>query len=130
MMFGSSGHVKRPRGGVANYIRCAKTKGGPNVHIKSIVNTDHVKAEASSPHAFVYHDGYYAVSTDFQQIDGPFNDPATWTGWHVRHYAIKSIEDFERKMKRGAGDASTKAMSFFEDTDAYAQDVCLPLVFR
>jgi hypothetical protein len=130
-MFGSSGHVKRPRGGVANYIYCNKGSDFPdNKHIKSIVNTDHVQGRGADPHHFEYHEGYYAVNTDSKRVDGPFNERPTWTGWHLRHYAIKSKEEYELKMKRGAGDGTTKPAFWFDYIDDHTKDVCLPLVFR
>eukprot|EP00953_Heterococcus_sp_UTEX-ZZ885_P038475 19740-Heterococcus_DN1.PRE.4 len=127
-MFGSSGHVKRPRGGVANYIYCNKSPDFiDNKHIKSIVNTDYVKGRSGDPHHFEYHDGYSAVNADFKPIVGPFNEPPTWTGWHLRHYVTKSREDYERKMKRGAGDGMIKPPAWFDYIQDNTKDVCLPL---
>jgi hypothetical protein len=131
IMFGSSGHVKRPRGGVANYIKCSKSPDFEiNKHIKSIVNTDHVQGQTGAPHHFLYHEGHFAVNTDFQRVDGPFNQPPTWTGWHINHYVTKSKEEYELKMKRGSGDGGARSSDFFESIDESTQDVCLPLVFR
>jgi hypothetical protein len=45
-MFGSSGHVKRLKGGVANYIYCSKSPDfADNKHLKAIVSTEQVQGK-------------------------------------------------------------------------------------
>jgi hypothetical protein len=94
----------RPKGGVGdNYTKCTNASFADNKHVKSIVNTNYVLPHAWSPHAFVYKKGYNAVNTDKQTVIGPFNIPPTYTGWHVNHYVIKSLEDYKAKRARGGG---------------------------
>jgi len=42
----------------------------------------------------------------------------------VYHYVIKSRQEYEEKMLRGAGDRSHKDVAFFEDVEAAAVDEC------
>jgi hypothetical protein len=67
-VFGSSGHVARPAGGVLrNYHACSR-----NHHVKSIVNTAHVE-DVLSAHHFKFKKDFFAVDTNYRRIDGAFN---------------------------------------------------------
>lgn len=103
-MFGSSGHQKRPEGGVLkNYNKC-----GSNIHIKTIANTDYVDRCASSVHEFYYRDRYFTVLTNHTKIKGCYNyGPPQYDVMYLNHYNVKSWEDFLRKVARGKANRNT-----------------------
>lgn len=71
MMFGSSGHVIKPKGGViSNYFQCFQYD-----HIKSIVNTNYVIKPNGEPHSFQYSHGKFAVDIDFMKTSSFVNKP-------------------------------------------------------
>ncbi len=128
-LFGSSGHVKRPSGGVLpNYHLCC-----PNIHIKSIVNTQFTIKTGSNPHMFVYEPGYFAVDTALHPVFGPFNIntslPApqyVYDIMYINHYNLKSEEDFKRKSARGrkCDDPAPFHTTYFRDVNAAATNIC------
>ena len=79
----------------------------------------------------MYKKGYNAVNTDFQTVIGPFNKPPTYTGWHVNHYVIKSLEDYKAKRARGGGNDPNlkKARGTITDMMWFCQSVIF-LIFR
>ena len=106
MVFGTSGHVTRPAGGVLqNYYRCHQHR-----LVKSIVNTRFVKDIGSDPHHFMYSSGYFAVDVNFTKVplyanpqDGPIPQYLFDT-IYINHYELKSREDYLLKMNRGRAD--------------------------
>jgi len=152
MLFGSSGHVHRPIGGVlASYRECTMYS-----HVKSIVNMQHVQSISSelNPHFFRYKRGYYAVNTDHIRIDGPFSPPpivlrkgphrwadpryerlvpppaSLFSKIHINHYVLKSWIEFEEKMLRGGPSVrgkqrfAGKTSAFFNLTNAEMNQIC------
>lgn len=132
MFIGSNGHKARPPGGVLrNYNKCVR-----NCHVKTIVNTRAVARTSNTPHHFVYRNGKYAVDSNFERVDGPFNPPHDRDGRlqtppadlysvvHLNHYVLKSESDFERKTRRGSGDGGNKTMAWFFETDKGMTDDC------
>jgi preprotein translocase subunit SecG len=104
MMFGSSGHVKKPPGGVlGNYWQCFQYE-----HIKSIVNTKFTLSHHGNPHSFLYAKNWYSVDTNFVPVKGPHNPfrDSLYEIMHINHYHLKSKEEFDLIKKRGR--ASTK----------------------
>ena len=127
MMFGSSGHITRPAGGVLrNYHKCHK-----NHHVKSIVNLRYVK-DICSPHRFYYKSGYYAVDSNFSEVSGPFNPGLKqqipqhlFDVIYLNHYWTKSREDFMRKIDRGRPDADdSRSLDMLYRVDSYNSDTC------
>ena len=112
MMFDSNDHEHRPVGGVLkNYHRCeARTL------VKSIVKPKYVTGIYNA-HRFIYRYGYHPVDVILNQVDGHHNpDPKVLHGNYttlfedyrylfrdlfIRHYNIKSLEDYRRKKYRG-----------------------------
>ena len=122
MVFGSSGFVSRPNGSVlTSYTKCA-----PSVTVKSIVVTEHTLSASPNPHWFRYKHGYHAVNERGDKVDTWFNDPPTVSHLYINHYATKSLEDFQRKMKRGSATRAHKTMSEFERFNAMAINTCEP----
>lgn len=119
MLIGSSGHVKRPKGGIlANYNKCQR-----NSVVKTIVATGKTTSVTASgnPHNFHYKHGSYAIDTNFHRVDGPCNPSDCGTPKdslydvaYINHYVLKSLEDYQIKLKRGSGDGGQRSTSFFQ----------------
>eukprot|EP00981_Chlorochromonas_danica_P010440 scaffold3227_cov188-Ochromonas_danica.AAC.26 len=124
-MFGSSGHITRPQGGILqNYYHCR-----PDHQVKTIANLHYVD-QVHSPHDFTYKEPYYAVDENYQRVDGYFNHNASFQKAFIHHYVIKSVEDFAIKLARGnAWGGRRKQWIFFEKEDARTRhSFCRPLV--
>lgn len=95
--FGSSGHSTAPEGLVTeNFVKCA----GPQNRVSRV--TKHFVRRLSSartdPHKGFLFPGYLSMNpsgSEFKFVDSNFEVA------EIRHYAIKSEEEFKRKMKRG-----------------------------
>lgn len=121
VMFGSSGHARRPTGNtLANFWRCWFEGVG---HVKTIANTAYVW-RAVDPHQFSYLDAKVTVDENFTPIVGHATASHQSARIAVYHYVIKSRQEYEEKMLRGAGDRSHKDVAFFEDVEAAAVDEC------
>lgn len=136
MMFGSSGHVEKPPGGViANYYKCSKNK-----HVKVIANTKYTERSSGNPHHFVYtHDHpyffytheYVAVSANRERtpVHGPFQPDLTtaFDIMYINHYNTRSKSEFLNKMARGRGAmqvANTYSVAQFEAVDRSCNETC------
>ena len=129
-MFGSSGHVHRPRGLVtASYQLRASVDlvfegPGPGVegsggepvpavrppvsrHIKSIVDPAATRSVVS-PHAFVYEDQRLAVTPAGAVIGARPGMPVSGSycegPLRLNHYWSRSLEEFDAKLLRGRAD--------------------------
>ena len=77
-MFGSSGHLMRPEGGVlANYRACFPPGHGENRHIKTIANTQYTLRVGRDPHHFVFQEGMSAVNERFEPVNGAVAEVCT-----------------------------------------------------
>jgi len=99
--FGSSGHIKKQKNIIQNYIHASET--GDDRHIKSIIKPKHTLKPEGNPHAFTYKNGKYCVNENKKRISGPFNEPYTYNFIQLNHYVTLSRDDFEDKRKRGGG---------------------------
>ena len=100
MLFGSSGFIERPKGGVlGHYSKCY-----PGVMAKSFSMTKYVTGNTLI-HDMEYKPGNFSCRSKLMRID---------------HYAIKSREDFQNKIKRGAGNSVKRNMDYFNDRDEKA----------
>lgn len=134
-MFGTSGHIKRPPGGIlANYHKC-----GPNHHIKSIVNTQYGIQPGGNPHNFLYRRGKFAVDTAFKKAGEPWNPinlshpvpDYLYKVMYVNHYNLKSVEDYALKVAKGKADNSPPSdNNLFDILDNSAQEDCEFLAMR
>ncbi len=96
MMFGASGHISRPQGGMMeNYTGAL----GLRPHIKSIVQPRAVIRPASVHHC-LFREGQYCVNEDGVVIHSFCSFPV---GRKIRinHYYYRSQQDFEEKIARG-----------------------------
>ena len=65
---------------------------------------------SENTHAFVYKEGYHAVNVHGKRVPSAWSDPPTADVMVINHYLTKSKEDFQKKMKRGAGDGTFKVI--------------------
>ena len=117
LMFGSSGHDRRPDGLVIeNYVRRSPQING---HIKSIVDPRRVVSPQST-HCWIYEDGAFAVDENRKPVLTFESTPATGDVLRINHYWSKSREDGERKFSRGSVDAwgveNPRSMKFWEQS--------------
>jgi len=127
MFIGSNGHIVRPRGGILrNYNQCVE-----NFHVKSIVNLKYVAGYSRDPHHFLYIDKYFAVDTNYDRVNGPFNpgnkrDPSVnlYDVAYINHYYLKSKEDFINKHVRGSGDGGRKPIGVWDSMSKAFNKTC------
>ncbi|GFK93350.1 hypothetical protein NNJEOMEG_01182 [Fundidesulfovibrio magnetotacticus] len=96
VMFGSDGHLSRPRESVPSAYRRALHRSET---VKSIVDTSQV-THPRSPHHFGYAPGRCCVNEHGIPVDGPFSYH-TAEILQVNHYYFQSQQDFCAKMERG-----------------------------
>lgn len=103
--FGTSGHLKRPKGLItANFLRRADNYHWMNIHIKTICNPRMVKYYIS-PHYPLYIRGAYSVEEETGNRQyGWGTKQRAYRHLRINHYMTKSAEDFIHKCNRGLGD--------------------------
>ncbi|KAK9803282.1 hypothetical protein WJX72_006976 [[Myrmecia] bisecta] len=126
IMFGSSGHVTRPKGSTLTaYSKCLPKDNKNNLHVKVIANTKYATSVGASPHGFLYRDSKFAVDVLLNRVDGPFTKAVRTDKVVIHHYVLKSLEEFRGKMLRGAAHGHlSKDMSFFQKVDEQATVDC------
>jgi hypothetical protein len=122
MVFGSSGHIKKPPGGLLkNYYKCY-----PNFHIKTIVNLAYV-SNTINPHYFHYKDNKYAVDIAGNKVKAALN-PANGSNlsnylfdtMYINHYYCKSFEEFKEMLLKRGSISNHKNINIFHDFDKKA----------
>ncbi len=100
-LFGSNGHLTRPKGLVIDNYTERLVAPDTELHIKSIVNPT-MALEAKNPHTFLYRPGAYCVTE--QQMPVPAEEafvlPTREKAW-INHYFYRSQQDFSEKVARG-----------------------------
>jgi hypothetical protein len=97
-LFGDSGFKTQTEKSVLN--RFTKTSIIGNQHIKTIFDvTCFIKFNQC--HSIKVKDGYNIKSTDGKNIEGPFNINPDLDVIQLNHYKSKTIEEFEKIVKRG-----------------------------
>ena len=147
MLFGSSGHVKRPKGGVrSSYSNCRES-----YMIKTIANLKYVNTIGGgggcSPHTFNYYSGYFAIDTNGSRVDGIATHPYHWKlarlrkpeQWiwvseppfkvfeslYLAHYILKSKEDWKaRAIRAGRAELYQRPDRFFDRMDRHLRYNC------
>jgi len=101
-MFGSSGHVLKPKGLVKDNYLYRREDENPE-WIKSIINTRFCK-RIDDPHYGIY--SRPAVNEAFEQIEGSrATSPRKLI--KLNHYFTRSLEEYKRKIERGTGNVNT-----------------------
>ena len=120
LMFGSNGHIKKPKGGVLeNYIRCAEKDLTTNLHIKTICDPLKVLLYCN-PHFPIYRKGFHNFDEAGNIIEGPFTREVHFDKIRINHYYTKSKEEYATiKMVRGMADSNpnVRTMDYFYGGD-------------
>lgn len=120
LCFGSNGKKKKQKSQIKSYTMRSEYTFHANNHIKSIVQPKYVKNKVSAdPHTFIYNPGYFQVDENKNKLSGPIGIH-TSNKIQLNHYVLRSLEDFENKMKRGGGNSGNigrKNMHFFNTYD-------------
>ncbi|KAL3152497.1 hypothetical protein ABBQ32_001532 [Trebouxia sp. C0010 RCD-2024] len=125
ILFGSSGHIHRPKGGtLANYWKCVPLSHPENLHVKTIANMKYVAHTSGTPHFFFYNEGKAAVNEKFEVVEGARTHKNMIDRVAIYHYVTKSKEEFGSKTARGSGMKNRKQVGFFDAIERYAVDDC------
>ena len=114
-MYGSSGHEKKPEGGVLkNFLYRAKEDGPWNNHVKQIVNPRMVY-KFYHPHCVLFSLIHHSIDEDGKIVKGPFNDfYHTPQLIRINHYFCKSKEEWIKRRSQGTViDDSVRSMDEF-----------------
>ena len=119
-MFGSSGHLTKPEGGVLeNYLYRANEDGKGNGCIKSIVDPRRVYKYTHS-HYPTYYRGYYSVDEDGQKVIGWSHPKTTIRKLRINHYFTKSREEWIERRSKGRVDGKDndeRSIEVFQEYD-------------
>lgn len=116
-MYGSSGHERKPQGGVLkNFLYRAKEDGPWNNHVKQIVNPRMVY-KFYHPHCVLFGFFHHSIDEDGKIVKGPFNDfNHTPRLIRINHYFCKSKEEWiERRSQGTVIDDSFRTMDEFNE---------------
>ena len=121
-MFGSNGQDKADysQGVLERFTRRAPTDWTGNTrgngHVKIISNPRRIYF-IHNPHCAIYFDEFYPVNENGKIIKGhvpnAFNIPVTSEKIVINHYYVKSLEEFERKIRRGRCDQPDNNYSMY-----------------
>jgi hypothetical protein len=100
-MFGSSGHISKPKGLVKDSYLYRRPD--EKMWIKSIINTQFCK-RIDDPHHGIYTRS--SVNEVYEPFEGPITDSPRKL-IKLNHYFTRSLEEYERKIKRGTGNPQT-----------------------
>jgi len=124
LMFGSSGHLRRPEGLVLENYLYRQRDVSPI--IKSIVNPRRIVA-ANSPHHWHYKNQELASDEKERPVKASSSTPATVGILRINHYWSKSLEDGQNKIARGAVDRwaaeNPRSMKLWHEFDRRLNEV-------
>jgi hypothetical protein len=128
VIFGTSGHKVRPRGGVLiNYNRCIPFEQEQNQHVKVIANTQHMLTMGDDPHRVFYKTpDKFTVNEIGLPVKGAGlgTTQASHTKIALYHYLTKSEAEYVEKMNRGSAAGNYKGMAFFYAIEELANATC------
>lgn len=125
-LFGSSGHIQRPAGGVlANYDKCLPRLHKEHKAVKVIANTEYLAAIGMDPHHVRYTSPLvFTVTEKGQKVTGGFTSYVSVDRIALYHYVLKSENEYKRKMRRGSAAGNHKGLAYFNNLDAISTDTC------
>lgn len=116
-IFGSSGHITKPEGGVLeNYTMCAEDNFTVNLHIKTICDPQKVLG-FNNVHYPIYCRGFRNLNENGKIVRGPIAQEVHFSKIRINHYFTKSREEYKAKKNRGRADTNT--IRLIEDFDIY-----------
>lgn len=120
-MFGSSGLLKKPIGGVLdNFLYRAKEDGKGNNCIKTIVNPRRVY-KYEHVHFPTYLMGFYSVDENGNKVNGWSNEVVEINKIRINHYFTKSKEEWIVRRSMGKADykdrSQIRTLQEFEEHD-------------
>ena len=132
IVYGSSGHIKRPPGGVlGNYGRCSGTESTASIPkevpraYKAFVQPQFSKFE-NDIHDFREKESHPRVDEYFKKVD--HEHIYTYDKIAIYHFQVKSREDFERKIKRGSGNSVSRDMDYWRFVESFANNYTCPIL--
>jgi hypothetical protein len=123
-IFGTNGHREHQQSTISAYTRRMNTDlhlANPQsrfYHFKMIYQTDYTVG--AGIHSGSYHTGYFAVDESQEKVAGDTPKVIKTDIIQLNHYAVRSVEDFETKMRRAAADGSWRRREFLETVERYA----------
>ncbi|KAF3920521.1 hypothetical protein ABW20_dc0108519 [Dactylellina cionopaga] len=97
-------HILKPEGGTfrRNFTECVSSdmKDSPNRHIKSIVKTKYYE-KPRTDHNFLTKGGSSTVGEKGDKVPFIFRKPITTDLFAIHHYALRSREEFNMRIKNG-----------------------------
>ncbi|OGW75558.1 MAG: hypothetical protein A2Z72_01380 [Omnitrophica bacterium RBG_13_46_9] len=141
ILYGSSGHAKRPEGlTIENYTRRSEIDFPENEYIKSIVNPRMTISWSANAHHGIYADNAGAVDENMHLIEERFfidfsnrggfgvftKSPVSVARLRVNNYCLRSLEEY--KARRGKGNKVKRDINRFYRYDKYCnktEDVIL-----
>eukprot|EP00887_Chlorella_sp_A99_P002854 scaffold6.g2854.t1 len=123
-IFGSSGHKRRPAGGVlANYWRCMREGHPEQTMCKVFVQPQHVSEIV--PHGAVFKAGHWAVDERRRPVRGAMSTDWSTSRIALHHYVLRSREDFAAKRARGSVESvRPKLWSYWDRIEERASSIC------
>ena len=105
-IYGSSGHVTKPNGGVlSNFLWRAKEDGTGNRCIKTIVQPQYVYTYAHV-HYPTYLIGRYSIDENGERVDGWNHKMLEIKKIRINHYYTKSKEEWIKRRSMGKADSN------------------------
>lgn len=127
LTFGSSGRQTRPRGGVLqNYVACVPVGDNWNKHVRFFVNPKQVLAPKDA-HSWKFLEAKTGITPSGMPTAGPYGD-MHYKRVAIHHYVVKSIQDFEAKLSRGAAHGQKPQPDLPMKVDAQATRTCFDAV--
>lgn len=117
LLFGTSGHEKKPEGlQIENFTLRALKNHGPNKHVKCIVRPPQILGP-KNPHVFEYINGF-AVTENKEVLKGAHSNNHSVQKLCINHYTTRSKEESLAKMERGrATRKETRDIAYFENLE-------------
>ena len=111
VIFGSSGHISRPKGlQTRRYRQRFPLEHGEHCLIKSLVQPKRT-LEAAGVHHFHYTAGNCCVNERRRPVFGPYS-PVSTDIVRINHYFYRSQQDYCEKLARGHADFPTGVMKY------------------
>lgn len=105
------------------YRMCNAWNSTVNLHIKTILQPSKT-VRALDPHQVRCKPGEHEVDAAKRRTKGPFSVSQAYDRVVLRHYAVRSEEDYRRKIWRGSAMNTGKTWEFFNYTNVRAEVDC------